>query len=143
MTLDNYYTSPELGKALMLNGTNCFGTLWNKSNYPDDFRLWKPKRGDPPKAKFDREIVVMRWNDVTKTKTVNFVSMMSTIHLFELVDLNKDCHIGEVIKKPDVIIDYNKTMGGVELISQVLILYSSQRRGVKWYHKLAELYIDI
>ena len=34
-------------------------------------------------------------------------------------------------------------MGGVELISRVLIPYSSQRRGVKWYHKLAELYIDI
>ena len=27
MTLDNYYTSPELGKALMLNGTDCFGKL--------------------------------------------------------------------------------------------------------------------
>ena len=27
MTLDNYYTSRELGKAWMLNGTDCFGTL--------------------------------------------------------------------------------------------------------------------
>ena len=50
VTLDNYYTSPELGKPLMLNGTNCFGTLRKKSNLPDDFWLWKPKRGDPPKA---------------------------------------------------------------------------------------------
>ena len=51
--------------------------------------------------------------------------------------------IQEVIKKPDVIIDYNKTMGGVDLVSRVLIPYSSQRRGVNWYRKLAELYIDI
>ena len=57
--------------------------------------------------------------------------MMSTIHLFELVDLNiKDRHTGEVIKKLDVI-DYSKTMGGVDLVSLVLIPYSSQRRRVK------------
>ena len=57
--------------------------------------------------------------------------MMSTIHLFELVDLNiKDLHTGEVIKKLDVI-DYSKTMGGVDLVSLVLIPYSSQRRRVK------------
>ena len=57
--------------------------------------------------------------------------MMSTIHSFELVDLNmKDRHTGEVIKKPDVI-DYSRTMGGVDLVSLVLVPYSSQRRGVK------------
>ena len=37
-----------------------------KSNLPDNFWLWKPKRGDPLKAKFGGEIGVMRWNDVTK-----------------------------------------------------------------------------
>ena len=115
-----------------------------KFNLPDNFWLWKPKRGDPSKAKFGGEIGVMRWNDVTKTKIAKFVSMMSTFHSFELVDSNKkDRHIGEVIKKPDVIIDYNKTMGGENLVSWVLIPYSSQRRGVKWYRKLAKLYIYI
>ena len=34
-------------------------------------------------------------------------------------------------------------MGGVDLVDRVLISYSSQRQGVKWYRKLAELYIDI
>ena len=72
----------------------------------------------------------MRWNDITKTKTVKFVSMMSTIHSFELADSNKNRQTGEIIQKPDVIINYNKTMGGVNLISQVLIPYPSKRRGV-------------
>ena len=103
----------------MLNGTDCFGTLRKKSNLPGDFWLWKPKLGDTLKAKFDGEIGIMRWNDVTKTNTVKFVSMMSTIHLFELVDSNKkDRHTGDVIKKPDVIIGYNKMMGGVDLVSR-------------------------
>ena len=34
-------------------------------------------------------------------------------------------------------------MGRVDLVSRVLIPYSSQRQGVKWYRTLAELYIDI
>ena len=34
-------------------------------------------------------------------------------------------------------------MGGVDLVGRVLKSYSSQRQGVKWYRKLAELYIDI
>ena len=44
--------------------------------------------------------------------------------------------------KPDVINNYNQTMGGADLLSCVLIPYSTQRRGVKWYHKLAELFVD-
>ena len=83
----------------MLNGTDCFGTLQKNCNLPDDFWLWKPKHGDPPKAKFDGKIRVMRWNDVTKTKTIKFVWIMLTIPSLELVDSNKmDCHTGEVIK---------------------------------------------
>lgn len=50
---------------------------------------------------------------------------------------------GEPVYKPDVIVDYNKTMGGVDTLSRVLIPYSSQRKGIKWYRKLAELFLDI
>ena len=42
-----------------------------------------------------------------------------------------------------MIVDYNKTMGGVDLLSRVIIPYSLQRRGVKWYRKIGELLIDI
>ena len=35
---------------------------------------------------------------------------------------------GAVIQKPDVIMDYGVKMGGVDLVSRVLIPYSSQRR---------------
>ena len=86
----------------------------------------------------------MRWNDASKTKSVKFVSMLSTIHKFEMVDSNKiDRSTDAVIQKPDVIMDYNFTMGGVDLVSQVLILYSSQRRGAKCYRKIPGLYPDI
>ena len=56
VTLDNYYTSLELAKALLLNKTDCFGSLQKKANLPHDFWLWKPKRGDLPKVTFDGDM---------------------------------------------------------------------------------------
>ena len=86
----------------------------------------------------------MRWNDASKTKSVKFASMLSTIHIFEIVDSDKiDRSTNTVIQKSDVIMDYNVMMGGVDLVSRVLIPYSSQRRGVKWYRKIGEMYLDI
>ena len=32
----------------------------------------KPVKGEPPITKFDGDIMVMRWNVVTKTKSENF-----------------------------------------------------------------------
>ena len=70
--------------------------------------------------------------------------MLSTIHTFELEDSKKkDRTTGAAIMKPDVMLSYNKTMGGVDLVSRVLIPHAVQHRGVKWYRKLAELLIDI
>ena len=86
----------------------------------------------------------MQWNDASKTKPVKFVSILSTIHTFEMVDSNKiDRPTGAVIQTPDVIMVYNVMVGSIDLVSRVMILYSSQRRGVKWYGKIAELYLDI
>ena len=84
---------------------------------------WKPKKGHPPKSQFKGEVGIMRWNVAFKTKSVKFVYMLSTIHTFEMVDSNKiDRSTGAVIQKPDVSMDYNVTIGGVDLVSQVLIL---------------------
>ena len=129
--------SAELADALVSCDTDCYGTLRNKQGLPNQYWEWKPKKGDPPKSQFKGEVGAMRWNDASKTKSVKFVSMLSTIHTFEMVDSNKvDRSTGAVIQKPDVIMDYNVTMGVVDLISRVLIPYSSQRRGVNWYRKI-------
>ena len=143
VTLDNYYTSPELAKELVNLGTDCYGTLRKKQGLPVDFWLWKLIKGEQPIKQFDDDIMVLRWNDVTKTKSVKIVSMLSTVHPGNLVDSGKVNRLsGEKIMKPDVIVDYNKTMGGVDLLSRVIIPYSVQRKGVKWYRKIAELFVD-
>ena len=61
-----------------------------------------------------------------------------------MVDSNKiDRSTVVVIQKPDAIMDYNLTTGGVDLVIRVLIPYSLQRSGVKWYRKIVELYLHI
>ena len=89
LTLDNHYTSLEIAETLLSFETACYGTLKKKQNLPHDFWIRKPKKGDPPTKDFKGDIMVLQWNDVTKTKSVKMVSMLSTIHLVELVDSGK------------------------------------------------------
>ena len=65
--------------------------------------------------------------------------MMSTKHTEELVDTSKThFQTKQNILKPDVIREYNATMGGMDNLSRVI---NVQRKGRKWYRKLAELFV--
>ena len=67
--------------------------------------------------------------------------MLSTKHTGELVGSGKIHYSSKKeIVKPDVIIEYNASMGGVDNLSRVLDPYSCQRKSLKWYRKLAELF---
>ena len=55
--------------------------------------------------------------------------MLSTKHTGELVGSGKIHYSSKKeIVKPDVIIEYNSSMGGVDNLSRVLDLYSCQRK---------------
>ena len=69
--------------------------------------------------------------------------MLSTIHTGKLDSGKKFRNTHDPVFKPDVIIYYNQNMGGIDLLSRVLIPYSCQMRGVKWYRKLVELFLDV
>ena len=80
------------------------------------------------------------------TKKVNhdcFNVVVSTCWL--LVDTGKvDFASKQNIVKPDAIVDYNENMGGVDLLSRVIVPYSIQQKGGnKWYRKIAELFIEL
>ena len=122
ITLDSYYTSPELADALVSCDTDCNSTLRKKQSLPNQYWELKAKKRDPPKFQFKDEVGVIRSNDASKTQSVKFVSILSTTHTFEIVD-SIDRSTGAVIQKPDVIMDYNVTMGDVNLASRVLIPY--------------------
>ena len=65
--------------------------LCGKKGLPSDFWSWKPAKGvgELPKVKLCNELMIFRWNDACKAKSVNIVSMMSTKHTGELVHFGK------------------------------------------------------
>ena len=70
--------------------------------------------------------------------------MLSTKHTGELVNTGRKHYATkEDIQKPDVIVEYNATMGGVDNLSRVIVPYCLQRKGIKWYRKIAELFLEI
>ena len=72
------------------------------------------------------------------------VSMLSTKHTGELVVSGKIHYSSKKeIVKPNVIIEYNSSMGGVDNLSRVLDPYSCQRKSLKWYRKITELFLDV
>ena len=54
-----------------------------------DFCQWKPVKIELLIAKYNGNILVLRWTDVTKTKSVKIISMLTTIHANILVDSGK------------------------------------------------------
>ena len=89
MTLDNYYNSPELAETLLQLQTDCYYTHRKKEDLPRDFWNWKPLKGDPPQKQFQGDIMVLRWNNITKTKSIKYESMLTTIHTGTLIDSGK------------------------------------------------------
>ena len=70
--------------------------------------------------------------------------MISTKHTGELENTGKMHYASKKdIIKPDVIVEYNANMGGVDNLRRVIDSYAVQGNGLKWYRKLAELFVEI
>ena len=117
-----------------------------KTGLPTDFWQWKPIKEvrAQPIIRFCGDLMVCRWSDWYKLKSKKIVSMLSTRHAGVFTESGKmDFRSKTMILKPDVIVEYNATMGGVDTLIRVLNPYLIQRKGLKWYRKVAELLIDI
>ena len=127
VTMDNFYTSPELLEILIKNKTDAYGTVRNnRRNLPTNFVKEKLKRGDI-RAWQKGKIMALRWKDKKD------VCVMSTVHnAASSVIKTKG---GKEIQKPLVILDYNHTMGGVDKADQELTFYPVMRKQQKRYYK--------
>jgi len=127
ITMDNFYTSPELLDILIKNKTDAYGTVRsNRRNLPDDFGKEKLKRGDV-RAWQKGKMMALRWKDKKD------VCVMSTVHnAASTVVKTKG---GKDVQKPNAVLDYNHTMGGVDKADQELTFYPVMRKQQKRYYK--------
>lgn len=126
VTVDNYYTSPQLADALVMNQTDTYGTLrLNRKEVPEQLKRKKLKKGEV--LAFQRgKVMTLLWKDKKD------VAMLSTIHnpAMDVIETRQ-----EPVKKPKVVCEYNHTMGGVDKVDQQLVDYPIPRKRGKKYYK--------
>ena len=68
--------------------------------------------------------------------------MISSIHNARMIPTGKWNHHIEVKMKPSVIHSYNKHMGGMDRNDELIGVYWSLRKTMKWYKKVAVHFIE-
>ena len=126
VTMDNWFSSPELFEKLRNQNTDAIGTLrQNRKGVPSEIKKSKLKKGEYVSAYKDK-LLVMKWKDKKD------ICLMSTIHDEAMIEKE---YRGQRIKKPKVAIDYNKTVGGADLSDAYLVSYRNARKRLKKYYQ--------
>ncbi|XP_068130827.1 piggyBac transposable element-derived protein 4-like [Hyperolius riggenbachi] len=115
---DNFYSSPELFEILIRNKTDAYGTVRpNRREMPTAFAKQKLKSGDIV-AWQKGKMLALRWRDKKDVCT------LSTVH--DASSATTTTRGGKVLAKPQVILDYNHTMGGVDRADQAMTYYPAE-----------------
>lgn len=126
ITTDNYYTSPELAEILISKNTDLYGTVKStRKGMPREFAKSKMKKGDFLAFRKGK-ILALKWKDKRE------VTLLSTVHRAAFTNVRR--HDGEV-KVPEVIMDYNNTMGGVDRADRGIAAYEIKRKQDKKYYR--------
>ncbi|KAL0810151.1 hypothetical protein ABMA28_010943 [Loxostege sticticalis] len=129
--LDNWFTSPLLCRFLKHNATDCVGTLRpNRQHVPPLIDLCKLEQGQVV-GRHSGDVCVMAWQDKKKVTTI------STCHGIAQGLATVSSAPSKQSFKPQVVLDYKKYMGGVDLKDQMLEPYPLERkRCTDWHMKL-------
>ncbi|XP_064629269.1 piggyBac transposable element-derived protein 4-like [Lineus longissimus] len=141
--MDRYYNSPALTEHLMEQKIYTCGT--------QDMR----RKGVPPAVKNavvrvgeiihrqKRNMTVISWRE---KKTKKPCTMISNMHNADLIDTGKKRKVNNVeiaVKKPSMVLAYNKRMGGVDKSDQMVADYGHSRKSLKCTSKFFFHLIDI
>ena len=137
---DNFYTSPKLAEHLLVNNTYLCGTVKKgRKNFAKDLVKENLEKGDAAFYSNSKGVLGVKYRAV-QNKSGNkpkVVHMLSTLHKANMVDTGKKDKDKNPILKPSCILDYNRQMGGVDLVDQQLHSFHTLRKTYKWYRKLA------
>ncbi|XP_050552246.1 piggyBac transposable element-derived protein 4 isoform X5 [Spodoptera frugiperda] len=139
LVMDNFYNSPLLSRILKLKyKTDTVGTLRLKREYVPESLKGKTKqnmRTGEICFSSTKDLCIVVWMDS------NVVSMISTCHGVKSGGKEK---YGYYKYKPEVVLYYNNTMGGIDHKDQMLSSYPIERvRNVIWYKKLFRRLLNV
>ena len=127
--MDNFYNSVALTDVLSSKQTYVCGTLRsNRRGNPKEVVKQKLKKGEVT-WKRKEHVTVCKWKDKRDVLTI---SNMHQVEMEEVRNRN-----GKVSVKPNIVIDYNNGMSGVDRSDQMLSYYSALRKTIRWPKKVA------
>ena len=140
LTTDNFYTKPKLAQDLFLQKTYLTGTVRaNSKGLPDRFKTKKKlKVGEKLYAR-NQELLLCAFRD-KKSQKKNVLLLSSKLHARELTSRNSK---GKEATKPEVVVHYNSTMGGIDLSDKVIYHYSAERSCRRYWRKIFFNFLDI
>lgn len=122
ITCNNFFTSHKLGQELLKRKLTMVGTVRkNKPELPPDLLITKKRPVNSSKFAFTANTSLVSY---VPKKGKNVV-LMSTLH--------RDGRIcGQEHQKPEIIMDYNATKGGVDNMDKLVTGYSCKRKTLRW-----------
>lgn len=123
VTTDNFFTSVDLAKTLMKNNLALTGTLRaNKRDIPKEFLKSK-----------NRELYSSKFGFAEDMGLVSYVPRQNySVNILTSKIYNKNININNDKKKPEIILHYNATKGGVDLGDKMTREYSCMR-ATRWW----------
>lgn len=122
ITADNFFTSAPLAKYLLEKNTTFLGTL--RPNSRSIARDAVMKNKELYQSDFFESDGVLMVNYQCKVK--KSVSLLSTMHCSPKIITEHEK------KKPEMVVDYNKTKTGVDTLDQMLRTYSTKAATRRW-----------
>jgi len=121
ITCDNLFTNVQLADILYEKKLTLLGTM-RKSNrdIPSEFLANRKKEAGSSMFAFSGTKAMVSY----VPKRNRAVVLLSTMH--------NDDKLNETTKKPDIIMDYNRTKGGVDTVDQLCHKYTTKRSTRRW-----------
>lgn len=141
LILDNYFQSPRLAKTLVLQKTYVLGTVRKDRKFMPKFtdpltnRPTKMKKGDV-ETYSDGDLLLERWGDRRE------VLMLNSFIDHRMEDCESRNPTNQRLKPASVLV-YNKVMGSLDDMDQIIRPYQALRKSKKWYRKYAFHIFDI
>ena len=133
ITIDNFFTTISLAQSLWLNGLKLVGTLRkNKTEIPPELLPNKNKCIYSNTHVFSSYLSLVSYVP-RKNKAV---LVLSTYHHMALTDYSE-------LQKPDIILFYNKTKGGVDTLDRLVESYTVRRKTNKWTVNVFMYMLDV
>ncbi|GFY48607.1 DDE_Tnp_1_7 domain-containing protein [Trichonephila inaurata madagascariensis] len=146
---DNFFSSPELFYILRENyGIFALGTIRNnrlrgdEKVIPGEKEMKKKEKGAFSESTCDNNhLAVVRWND---NKVVTFISTCVASDPIEKIQRYcKDSRKKVGVQCPQIVRQYKRHMGGVDLADMLISLYKIPFKSRRWYFGIFEQIVDI